>query len=137
MVGVDGSDASLRAAAYAVGIARRERAKLVGVYVRRVTAGVPFVAEQMMDGLVAAYEAQDETEAYLHEAFTYYTRTWGVAAHLVVRTGDPLVVLTGIADRVLADAVVVGTSTSLRYRGAGSLGMRLVRCSRWPVTIVP
>ena len=38
MVGVDGSRTSLRAAAYAGGLARRQRSRLLAVYVGRVPA---------------------------------------------------------------------------------------------------
>ena len=40
VVGVDGSDPSLRAAAYAVGVCRRQGSRLVVVYVREPGGGV-------------------------------------------------------------------------------------------------
>ncbi len=38
VVGIDGSTTSLRASAYAAGLARRQRARLVAVYVGSVSA---------------------------------------------------------------------------------------------------
>jgi len=40
LVGVDGSRTSLRAAAYAAGLARRQRSKLLAVYVARLSANI-------------------------------------------------------------------------------------------------
>ena len=34
-------------------------------------------------------------------------------------------------------AVVVGRSTKMLHRVAGSLAIKLVRAGRWPVTVVP
>jgi nucleotide-binding universal stress UspA family protein len=45
--------------------------------------------------------------------------------------------LSRIADRVLADAVVVGASEQAGHRVIGSVAVRLVRMGRWPVTVVP
>jgi nucleotide-binding universal stress UspA family protein len=61
----------------------------------------------------------------------------GVPVELVVRTGDPYQVLSAVAHEVRADSVVVGSSTSIGHRIAGSLAVRLVRNARWPVTVVP
>ena len=35
------------------------------------------------------------------------------------------------------DAVIVGRSTKILHRVIGSLAVKLTRCGRWPVTVVP
>ena len=137
VVGVDGSDTSLRAAAYAAGVARRQGIPLIGVYARRSNAGLAALADQTGAGITAAYEAQDEIEASLREAFAEQSERWGVDARLVVRAGEPFAVLRDVARDVRADSVVVGSSASIGHRIAGSLAVRLVRHGRWPVTVVP
>ncbi len=136
LVGVDGSDTSLRAAAYAAGLARRQRTQLVVVYVRQPARFIT-LADGTGVAATAAYDAQDEIEAQLRTVLEQQARTWQVQARLVVRTGDPLTVLSDTARDVNADAVVVGSSASLGHRIAGSLAVRLVRSGRWPVTVVP
>src|SRR6478752_7678270 len=63
------------------------------------------------------------------------------SAELVVRfvevEGDAYTEISRICGEVLADAVIVGASTSAGHRIVGSLGVRLVRAGRWPVTVVP
>jgi nucleotide-binding universal stress UspA family protein len=133
LVGVDGTETSLRAAAYAAGLARRQRTKLVAVYARNRSAAMlsaGMAAQQLLD-------AQDEVEAQLREALRIQTASWGVNAYLVVRDGDPMTVLSEVAREVRADAVIVGSSASPGHRIAGSLALRLVRARRWPVTVVP
>src|SRR5256885_17013678 len=49
MAGIDGSDSSVRAAAYAAGLARRQRAKLALVYIQPYPASVsPAAASEMI-----------------------------------------------------------------------------------------
>jgi nucleotide-binding universal stress UspA family protein len=137
IVGVDGSETSLRAAAYAAGLARRQHTRLVAVFAR----GAPWALLTLADhtGLAtrAELDTQDQIEAQLRTELGRQARLWGVDARLEVRQGDPLGVLTEMADEVRADAVIVGSSRSLGHRVAGSLAVRLVRCGRWPVTVVP
>jgi nucleotide-binding universal stress UspA family protein len=137
VVGVDGSDTSLRAAAYAAGVARRERTKLIAVYARRIPAGAAAMPYSSGLMVAAAYATQDEIEAQLREAFEQERREWGVEARLIVRGGDPFSVLSAVAREVRADCVVVGSSASFGHRFAGSLAIRLIRSARWPVTVVP
>jgi nucleotide-binding universal stress UspA family protein len=137
LVGVDGSETSLRAAAYAAGLARRQRTKLVVVYVRTQPAALISIADRVGMATKEILDAQDELEAQLREALRIQTAHWGVDAVLVVRSGDPLNVLSEVAREVRADAVIVGSSASPAHRIAGSLAVRLVRARRWPVTVVP
>lgn len=137
LVGVDGSQTSLRAAAYAAGLARRQHTRVVAVFVRRQPGWLAGLAQETGGAAAALLQAQDEIETQLREAVARQSRAWQVDAELVVRTGDPLAELTEVARQVRADAVVVGSSSSIGHRIAGSLAVRLVRCGRWPVTVVP
>jgi nucleotide-binding universal stress UspA family protein len=130
---VDGSTTSLRAAAYAAGLARRQGAELVAVFV---------IAGSAMVGLVPAAgpvldEAEHQIADELRVQFEEATARAGVRARFIQATGDPYSEITRICDKVLADAVVVGASTSAGHRIVGSVGVRLVRAGKWPVTVVP
>jgi nucleotide-binding universal stress UspA family protein len=136
LVGVDGTKASLRAAAYAAGLARRQRSRVVAVFVRQRSIGIAMAS--MTTPLAAAErDTQDQIEEELRGALQQQARTWGIDAELIVRDGEPLRVLTQVAREVRADAIVVGSSASLTHRVAGSLAVRLVRHARCPVTVVP
>jgi nucleotide-binding universal stress UspA family protein len=137
VVGVDGSPTSLRAAAYAAGLARRQRTRLVIVYARRQPAAFISIADHAGLAAKEAMDAQDEVEAQLREALRSQAKLWDIDAQLVVRFGDPLSVLCEVAKEVRADAVIVGSSASVGHRIAGSLAVKLVRSGCWPVTVVP
>jgi len=137
VVGVDGSPTSLRAAAYAAGLARRQRTKLIIVYARKHPPGYVSIAGQGALVVKETLDAQDEVESELREGLRTQAPKWGIDAHLVVRFGDPLTVLSDVAKEVRADAVIVGSSASVGHRIAGSLAIKLVRAGRWPVTVVP
>ncbi len=136
VVGVDGSDNSMRAAYYAAGTARRERTRLVVVYAREPNGGLSALMDSTGAARAVVLDTQRAIETHLREALDQ-ARTEGVDAELVVRAGDPLNVLVDVAQEVRADHVVVGSSASLGHRIAGSLAIRLVRTARWPVTVVP
>jgi nucleotide-binding universal stress UspA family protein len=137
VAGVDGTPTSLRAAAYAAGLARRQRTKLIVVYAR--TPPTTFFGLGDHSGLatLAVMQSQDEIEAAMRVELDKQAAIWGVDARLVVRAGDPLAVLSAVAKEVRAEAVIVGSSAGVGHRLAGSLAVRLVRCARWPVTVVP
>jgi len=137
LVGVDGSETSLRAAAYAAGLARRQDAKLVAVYARTQPAVLISIADHVAIASREVIEAQDAMEKHLREAVRTQTAQWGAEAELIVRSGDPMTVLCEVAKEVRADAVIVGSSEGVGHRIAGSLAVRLVRARRWPVTVVP
>ncbi|MER5178377.1 universal stress protein [Streptomyces sp. NPDC002896] len=134
VVGVDGSDSSLRAAAYAGGLARRQRALLAIVYVQPVMAtgaalGVPVaettdeIAEELISEIRAAAERVKDIFEVRWEFHTF--------------RGDPYNGLVTAADELKADAVVVGASEQAGHRIIGSVAVRLVKAGRWPVTVVP
>jgi nucleotide-binding universal stress UspA family protein len=137
VVGVDGTPTSLRAAAYAAGLARRQRTRLVIVYARRQPAAFISIADHSGIAAKEALDAQDEIETQLREGLRTQAKVWDIDAQLVVRCGDPLSVLCAVAKEVRADAVIVGSSASVGHRIAGSLAVRLVRSGKWPVTVVP
>jgi len=136
LVGVDGSPTSLRAAAYAAGLARRQCARLVVVHAR-ASPGLLSMLDVTGVATHVLRDAQDELEAQLVTAVADWDRISEVDAHVVVRRGSPLRVLREVADEVRAEAVVVGSSAGLSHRIIGSLALRLIRARRWPVTVVP
>src|SRR4051794_6845576 len=127
VVGVDGSESSSRAAAYAGGLARRQGASVLAVYVRRPVGGVLAVADRTGAGIMLEQRRQDDVESELRTAFEQVAPTYGIDAQLVIRTGDPFTETCRLAESHRADAVVVGASTSLGHRIAGSLAVKLVR----------
>ncbi|MBT2211104.1 MULTISPECIES: universal stress protein [Actinomadura] len=133
VVGVDGSDTSLRAGAYAWGLARRGGGRLVIVQV----SGTAALTTLTPGGAAVLREAADETTAYLRGELERAAASTPVPYELVTELGDPYTVLARVADETRADAVVVGASTQAGHRLIGSVAVRLVRTGRWPVTVVP
>ena len=126
VVGVDGTPHALHAAAWASGLARRERARLVFVYVEPVSGPAywsPF-------GMVTAAEAADELIADLRRTIAEYLGTVDVRWDLVHHRGDPGHGLEKVAEQLHADCVVVG-------RGGGGVAKYLVNEARRPVVVVP
>jgi nucleotide-binding universal stress UspA family protein len=133
VVGIDGSPTSLRAGAYAAGLARRQRARLVVVHVvcRPALAALapsqPWPVEETLGEITEDLRRQVEAGV----------RHTGVDAEFVVVRGDPYSELSRVACELRADLVVVGSSASAGHRFLGSLAVKLVRAGRWPVTVVP
>jgi nucleotide-binding universal stress UspA family protein len=133
LVGVDGSETSLRAAAYAAGMARRQRARLVCLFVRPFSA-----AAGMSAGATAGMqESYDFVAAELRQNAEEQGPRLGIDVVVVERDGNPFSEIVRLADEIQADAVIVGASTKAGHRFIGSLAVHLVRASRWPVTVVP
>jgi nucleotide-binding universal stress UspA family protein len=137
VAGVDGSDSSWRATAYAVGLARRQDALLVLVHVLPVhpSAVMGGVAWMLIDGdLMLAEQLRRRIVTGL--ACTVEARALRWEFH-VLRAADVVAGLTRTAEELRADSVVIGASRGLRHRLFGSAGVRLVRSGKWPVIVVP
>nr|WP_223182951.1 MULTISPECIES: universal stress protein [unclassified Streptomyces] len=134
MAGVDGSPSSLRAAAYAAGLARRQNALLALVYVQPLVpagaamgAPVAGTTEEIAEDLVAEIRSSAERVKDL----------WRMRWEFHSFRGDAYAGLVRAAEELTADAVVVGASESAGHRFMGSVALRLVKAGRWPVTVVP
>jgi len=136
LVGVDDTTTSLRAAAYAGGLARRQGARVTVVFVAPIAslgAATPGGAE-----LAAAQrESVRQTADSLRHRAEEGARDLGIPLTFIVAEGDAYAEIRRIADEIRADAVVIGASTKAGHRLIGSLAVRLVRAGRWPVTVVP
>jgi nucleotide-binding universal stress UspA family protein len=133
LVGVDGSETSMRAGAYAGGLARRQGARLVVLFV----ASPSRFASMSAAALAMLYQTTDEMAKELREMAESRAEELGIALTFVTRRGDPFVEMCRMATEIKADAIVVGASTWAGHRFAGSLAVRLVKAGRWPVTVVP
>jgi nucleotide-binding universal stress UspA family protein len=133
VVGVDGSTTSLRAGAYAAGLARRQGAHLVIVYVAHPGGMI----EMAPGGAAAARQLTDEIGEDLRRQIEALAPGLGISYTFRVESGDPYGELVRVADEVSADGVVVGASMQAGHRFAGSIAIRLVKAGRWPVTVVP
>jgi len=137
LVGVDDSVTSLRAGAYAAGLARRQGARLVIVYVEQHSAMYGAAAGAGAGAIAAQDQSLQDTAADLRRRAEEYAGNLGLSLTFVVARGDPYTELRRVADQVRADAVIVGASTKAGHRWVGSLAVRLVKAGRWPVTVVP
>lgn len=134
LAGIDGSPTAMRAGAYAAGLARRQRSRLVVVFV-----AAPSLWTGMSPGPAAAAQEQlfDEVISDLRDQIRERALEIAVPVTFVVRRGDAFGELRDAATEIHADMVVVGASEQAGHRLVGSVAARLVRAGRWPVTVVP
>ncbi len=132
LVGVDGSETAMRAAAYAFGLARRQGCRLLVAFVA-VRSGLA------LTGPAAAFEDRTQRQlcAELRAEARDAAEELGVPVTFLMVHGDPVTALRDAADHCHADTVVVGASTSAGHRIAGSVATRLIRAGHWPVVVVP
>jgi nucleotide-binding universal stress UspA family protein len=136
LVGVDDSVTSLRAASYAAGLARRQGARVIAVYVAPVM-GMAMASPAGPSVLAAETEAYGEVAKELADRADTVARELGISVTFMSAHGDPYHEITRIAMETRADAIVVGASLKAGHRLMGSLAVRLVRAGKWPVTVVP
>ncbi|MGW4895405.1 universal stress protein [Kitasatospora sp. NPDC004240] len=135
LVGLDGSESSWRATAYAAGLARRQNATLAVVYVQPVLAAATVLAGAAVEETTR--EIAEELLAALREAEQRLRDLWRLDWRFLTLRGDPYTGLARTADDLRADAVVVGGSEQAGHRVIGSVAVRMVKAGRWPVTVVP
>jgi nucleotide-binding universal stress UspA family protein len=133
LVGIDGSPTSMHAAAYAAGLARRQGAKLIVVYVGKI-GGMPAAATLAVS---AVDETIDEIGADLRRQVESAAAERGLDVEFMAVRGDPYGEIKRVATELRVDAVVVGASATAGHKFVGSLAVRLVKAGRWPVTVVP
>lgn len=140
VVGVDGSDSSRRAAAYAIGMARRNGSRLLAVHIQStVPAAVGLTDWTGAVGGVAdaARRIQSDIEVEIHRQLADDATAWGTQFVFVVRAGDAAAELIAVAREAGADAIVLGAPEHRIHRLAGSLSSRVLRRGPWLVTVVP
>lgn len=136
LVGVDDSTTSLRAGWYAAGLARRQGARIIAVYVAPI-ASLAAAAPGGAGVAAAQRDAFNEIAADMRRRAAEVSRELGISVTFIAAHGDPFTELCRVADEIRADAIVVGASAKAGHRLVGSLAIRLVRAGKWPVTVVP
>jgi nucleotide-binding universal stress UspA family protein len=132
LVAVDGHEPSLRAAAYAVGVARRQAARLVVLFVHTFgslgsTADSIYAMRVGNASAVVALRGEMERQAV----------ALGVEITVVECQGDPYVETARLAGQLRVDGVVMGSARNFGHHLFGSPVSRLVRHAQWPITVVP
>jgi nucleotide-binding universal stress UspA family protein len=136
LVGVDESVTASRAAWYAAGLARRQGARVVAVYVESPGTYI-LTASAGASVLAAEAEAHSEIAKDLSTRASATAAELGISLTFITTRGDPFHEISRIAQETRADAIVVGASLKAGHRLLGSLAVRLVRAGKWPVTVVP
>lgn len=133
LVGVDGSETSMRAGAYAAGLTRRQGAHLYVLYVRSTSS----VAAGTAATAGALAQTQEEIGRDLETQLAAYAAEFGLSTTFIQRRGNPYQELIAVAHEMKVDAIVIGASMQAGHRLVGSLATRLVKDAQWPVTVVP
>jgi len=136
LVGVDDSVTAARAAWYAAGLARRQGARIISVYVAPL-GSLPLASPMGATALAAENEAHDAIAKELGARADAVGRELGISVTFITAHGDPFHEIVRVAEETRADAIVVGASLKAGHRLLGSIAVRLVRAGKWPVTVVP
>lgn len=132
MVGVDGGGPSINAAAWAAGLARRERARLVLVYVEPLTSPAYWSPVPMGEVPDAGAAFVDELRGNAARFLDSQHVPWEIVHH----RGDAARGLEAVAEELRADCIVIGRS----HDGTGALGSAarsLINLATRPVVVIP
>ena len=129
---MDASDTAAHALAYAIGIARRQHARLLLVH------ALPFTDYRfdVTGRFRAALPVEDDT-AWLDELVGEMTADLDLEVRVVRCIGDPSARLLETARQEWSDLIVVGQSKGVLHRLAGAVGRKLQRRAPVPVMVVP
>ncbi|HET6152113.1 MAG TPA: universal stress protein [Marmoricola sp.] len=132
VVGLDCTEASERALHYAFGLATRLAAQLVVVHVRHTWVTYDGYGPQ---GVIDDGGLDEQ----MRHQITRLSAECGVDSTYVdaAGSGRTALVIAQVAEKYRADAVVVGASTTMLHRAAGSIGSQLIKHCGCPVTVVP
>jgi nucleotide-binding universal stress UspA family protein len=132
IVGVDETPPSVHAAIWAAGLARREQALLVLVFVETLVSPAYWTAV----GAAAAVESTAEQIEDLRQRADTYLSEYHIRWDMVHGRGEPAAVLEAVAEERRADCIVVGRS---RRRGGllGSVPKTLLSKSDRPIIVIP
>jgi nucleotide-binding universal stress UspA family protein len=136
LVGIDDTVTASRAAFYAAGLARRQGARLIAVFVSPTTTKAA-VSPSGAAVVEAENEAHEAMAREIRERIERLSAELGIDTAFIVAFGDAYHEINRVADEARADAIVVGASAKAGHRLIGSLAVRLVRAGKWPVTVVP
>ncbi|MCW3998688.1 MAG: universal stress protein [Candidatus Bathyarchaeota archaeon] len=135
LVPTDGSEHSIRAAEYAIGIAKNHDAQLMVVYV--VDEVVIDKFSEITEREVVERELKIDGQRYTNYVLGLATEA-GVKATAMVARGRPFEQIVNLAKGLNMDLIVMGT---YGYRGAerilmGSVAERVIEYSSCPVLVV-
>jgi nucleotide-binding universal stress UspA family protein len=134
LAAVDGSETSMRAGAYAAGLARRQNSRFVVVYVHHTSGAI---AAAVPGAAAVAIETNASIVDEIRQEILVHGPRLGIEISFVERHGSPFHEIARLAEELHADALVVGASMQAGHRIVGSLATHLVRWARCPVTVVP
>jgi nucleotide-binding universal stress UspA family protein len=135
VVGLDGSNTSRDALAYAVGMARREGSELIIVQVGSPVSAAAAVGA--VGGVGPPSDVDRGIEAVATSMLEGLDELLPARWRIVTRAGEPGVELERVATECQADAIVVGRSRNPGRHLLGSVAARLVRRANHPVIVVP
>jgi len=133
IVGVDGSEASKRALAWAATLATWTGGQIVAVH------ALGLLTRLSDDSVVPSTDRRAEVTAALEHEWCRPLADASVDYRCVVVDGDPVTSLLRAAHEQGGDLVVVGSRGTGGYAGLalGSTSQQLVRVADCPVTVVP